>query len=149
MKTLARSVCLMICFFSSVYVEASSQDSCSSESHKEDAHQKISIVTASELKNMLEKNPAIIVIDARTAQWDNKERIGNAISIPCDSDDTTILTMLPNKDACIAIYCGNLKCPQGKILADRLAALGYIDVYDCAEGLQGWKSMGYSVTKEE
>ncbi len=139
--TLASSILVA----SSALLSAGNCSSCSSCAKI--ASPPISIITAGELKNMIDIEPSLIVIDARTAQYDNKERIGSAISIPCDSTDTTILTLLPNKSLPIAVYCGSLKCPQGKKLADKLTSLGYTKVYDCTEGLDGWKAMGYPVKK--
>lgn len=131
---------------SGTIADASSCDATSScMSHQEMPQSKI--ITASQLKKMMNSNPNIIIVDARTAEWDDKERIGNAISIPCDSKESVICSALPNKNSCIVVYCAGVKCPASHILIDTLKKLGYTDLHDCSEGIPGWKAMGYPVTK--
>ncbi len=100
-----------------------------------------------ELKNLMDSNGNLIILDARTAQVDDKTRIPHAKSLPYDSSEKDIAAMLPKKDAMIVVYCANEHCPMSKFLVDRLVKMGYTSVYRYPEGLQVWVEKHYEVEK--
>lgn len=56
--------------------------------------------------------------------------------------------LLPsNKDALIVAYCGGSRCPMYKLGADDARRLGYRNIRHLTSGLQGWKELGYPVTR--
>lgn len=52
------------------------------------------------------------------------------------------------KDRRIVTYC-NADCPSGAVLLYDLKRLGYADVRDMEEGLQGWQAKGYPVESKK
>ena len=53
--------------------------------------------------------------------------------------------MLTSKDALIVTYCSNLKCPASRMLAKRLAKLGYRNILEYPYGIAGWIEAGHKV----
>lgn len=109
----------------------------------------VKLITPAELKRVIDTDPTVTIVDARTYRWDTKERIGNALSIPCDSTEDIITKMLPSKSQQIIVYCGGGTCPAGEILGEKLVKLGYYNVSEMKEGIEGWKKMGYPVQKSQ
>lgn len=56
--------------------------------------------------------------------------------------------LLPaDKQALIVAYCGGSQCPMYKLGADDARRLGYRNIRHLSSGLQGWKALGYPVTR--
>jgi len=102
-------------------------------------------VTTKELKSMVDSKQAITIVDARTKDHDDKNRIPGAISLPFNASDSDIASALPSKEKTIVVYCTNKKCPASTFLAERLATLGYKHVYRYSEGVNAWIKQGYHV----
>ena len=47
----------------------------------------------------------------------------------------------------IVTYCGGIKCPSSKQAADKLASLGYTNVWAYEGGLQDWTEGGLPLVK--
>lgn len=105
-------------------------------------------VDAKGLKAMLDDGKPVTVVDARTAKYDDGNRVPGAIALPADADDAAIAAALPAKDACIVAYCSNTQCPASKNLAARLKDLGYENVFVMPEGLAGWLESGYTAIQK-
>ncbi len=105
-------------------------------------------VDAKGLKAMLDDGKPVTVVDARTAKYDDGNRVPGAIALPADADDASIAAALPAKDACIVAYCSNTQCPASKNLAARLKDLGYENVFVMPEGLAGWLEAGYTAIQK-
>ena len=52
-----------------------------------------------------------------------------------------------DKNALIVTYCSNTKCPASARLATRLRKLGYTNVLEYPEGIDGWAEAGKAVVK--
>lgn len=105
-------------------------------------------VDAKGLKAMLDDGKPVTVVDARTAKYDDGNRVPGAIALPADADDAAIAAALPAKDACIVAYCSNTQCPASKNLAARLKDLGYQNVFVMPEGIAGWLEAGYTAIQK-
>ena len=69
-----------------------------------------------------------VIVDVRNLDEFNAGHIENAILLPANETATTILTVVPDKDQTILLYCrsGNR---SGRVAA-ALAELGYTSIYD-------------------
>ncbi len=99
------------------------------------------------VKSLVESGSSAVIVDARSAKWDDGKRIPGAVSLTADSPAEEIEKAIPSKDALVVAYCSNLKCPASAKLAEKLVALGYKNVIKYPEGLQGWIEAGNAVTE--
>lgn len=83
----------------------------------------------------------LVVIDARDSVQFTQEHLPAAINIPYI--DIRPGAQLPPRDARIVVYCSDAQCPISQYAYQSLERLGYIEVYDMRDGLQGWKAAGY------
>ncbi|MBP7634772.1 rhodanese-like domain-containing protein [Candidatus Ozemobacteraceae bacterium] len=104
-----------------------------------------SIITTEGLKALLSSGVPMHILDARSGKYDDGRRIPGAKSLNAESKVSTILNMLPEKQALIVTYCSNLKCPASGKLFEHLKSLGYKNLIEYPEGIQGWMSAGHEV----
>ena len=98
-----------------------------------------------QLKKMRDAGESLVLIDARTKPQDDKNRIPGAKSLPFNSPDTMISTLIPSKEMMVVVYCINSRCHESGFLAERLATLGYKHVYRYQDGINDWIQHGYTV----
>ncbi len=77
----------------------------------------------------------MIVVDARAEDFFDGHLLPNAKRLPHYSSDETIAEVLPERIGTFVVYCGGIECPASKILSTRLVELGYVTVFDYAEGI--------------
>ncbi|MCE9613391.1 MAG: rhodanese-like domain-containing protein [Lentisphaerae bacterium] len=114
-----------------------------------DASKGTTTISPAVLKDLLDAKQNITVVDARSAKYDDGNRLPGAMSLTADAADEEISKALPSKDAPIIAYCSNLQCPASHKLAERLQRLGYQRVKIMPEGIAGWQEAGYPVDKAE
>lgn len=87
-----------------------------------------------EAKDMLEKNPQVVLVDVRTPEEYAEKHIPNARLIP----NETIKGEVPGlaKDAVILLYCRTGHRSQQA--ANKLLDAGYQHVYDMEGGITKW-----------
>lgn len=95
--------------------------------------------------NQLRQSTALVIIDARSEEYDDGKRIPGAKLVPHDAEEAVIIEKLPNKTAAIVVYCVNVDCPASDMLARRLMRLGYTNVSEYPEGIEGWEKSGNPV----
>lgn len=91
----------------------------------------------------------MVIVDARPAKYDDGKRIPGAKSVSADSSDDEIKAMLPDKSDLIVAYCVNPECPASPQLAEKLRKMGYKNVVEYSEGIEGWQKAGHEVEKAE
>lgn len=69
-----------------------------------------------------------ILIDVRSEEEYNAFHLEEAISLPYDTIDSTILNHIPDKETNIIVYCQSGK--RSSIAAQTLIDMGYKNVYD-------------------
>lgn len=106
-------------------------------------------VTTAELKSWIDGKKKLIILDARTKEYDDGNRIPGALFFPYNASNDEIKAKLPAKDADIVIYCTSTACPASKYLADKLVSMGYTHIYKYPEGIQAWMKAGYPVDKKK
>lgn len=92
-------------------------------------------------KEVFDTQKDITIIDVRTAGEFESGHIENAINIPLDVIEATVLEKYPNKDEKLYLYCrsGNRSSQAAKLLVNQ----GYTNVYDFG-GIISWP---YEVVK--
>ena len=96
------------------------------------------------------RSKAAVVLDARSGKYDDGRRIPGAKSLASNATDAAVVaTVGADKSVLVVTYCSNLKCPASKRLATSLRRLGYTNVLEYPEGIDGWAKAGKTVTQAE
>ena len=105
----------------------------------------IKTVDVHELKNKMELNPELCLIDVREQEEWQSVRIPNAIHIPKDLISISIEAKIPDKSHPIYLHCkGGVRSLYA---AQCLMDMGYNDVYSVDGGIMEWAMFGYPVTQ--
>lgn len=98
------------------------------------------VIGTEALAALLRSHVAVTVLDARTGQADDGRRLPGAedASMPATVEAGDVAEAIPDKDALVITYCTDLKCGASHKLAERLRALGYANVIEYREGIEGW-----------
>lgn len=99
------------------------------------------IVAPEEVREWQESGEPFVLVDARDPVQFQQEHIPGAINVPYV--DIRAGAALPPRDARVVVYCSDPACPISQYAYDALQRLGYSNIYDMREGLQGWKSEGF------
>lgn len=106
---------------------------------------KIKTIDVHELKNKMEQNPDLCLIDVREQEEWQAMRIPKAIHIPKDSITAGIAAAAPNKEQPIYLHCkGGVRSLYA---AQCLMDIGYQEVYSVDGGIMEWAMSGYPVTQ--
>jgi rhodanese-related sulfurtransferase len=108
----------------------------------------VSKITLEELRERIDSNPDLILVEALPEQYFRHSHIPGAINIPHTEVDSLAPDRLPDRHAEIVVYCASGPCPNSGIAANRLAALGYANVRDYHEGKAEWIDAGLPVEGE-
>ena len=83
----------------------------------------------------MEKENDYVILDVRTKNEYDQGHIPNALLVPNENIDSSIVEKLPSKDQTIYVYCrsGN----RSKQAANKLLKMGYTDVIDIG-GINDW-----------
>jgi len=99
-------------------------------------------VNTDEFKALIDSGVPLIILDARSGKYDDGKRIPGSLSLNAESKSEEIAKILPNKEALVVTYCANLKCPASSALYNHLKSLGYSNLIEYPEGIQGWIEAG-------
>ncbi len=97
------------------------------------------------LKTLISSGVPLTILDARSGKYDDGRRIPGAQSLNAESKAEEIAKVLPNKESLVITYCANLKCPASHKLYTHLKSLGYTNLIEYPEGIDGWVAAGNPV----
>lgn len=101
----------------------------------------ILIVSPERVHEWQTEGAPFVLVDARDSVQYADEHLPEAINI--SYVDIRPGAELPPRDARIVIYCSDANCPISRYGYEALERMGYREIYDMREGLQGWKAAGY------
>lgn len=92
-------------------------------------------VSMDEITEIMEQNEGYVILDVRTHEEYNEGHIPNAICIPNETIDESVINELPDKNQLILIYCrsGN----RSKQATKKLENLGYTNLVEFG-GIIDW-----------
>jgi rhodanese-related sulfurtransferase len=102
------------------------------------------LITRTELEAEIEAG-GVTVVDALGGTYYAQQHLPGAIALTEDEVGARAATLLPDKNAPIAVYCSNPSCGNSQAVATRLEKLGYTAVRKYREGIQDWVEAGLPV----
>lgn len=111
-------------------------------------HEEIGKINTTSLKILLDSKTDFILLDARSAKWDDGKRIPGALSLTNEDSVQKFHSLIPQKDSLIIVYCSNLQCGASGRLITRLKELGYRFILKYAEGIDEWIQNGNPTTQK-
>jgi rhodanese-related sulfurtransferase len=96
-------------------------------------------IDTAQLKTMMDKKEAFVLIDARTKEEYDEARIPGAISIPEKKFDEMLPALPSDKSSLMVIYCNGVKCGKSKKLAKKATSAGFTNIILYAEGFPVWE----------
>lgn len=98
-------------------------------------------VSAEFVKNALETNDKIMVINVLAKKYFDDCHIVGSVNMPLETIAQDIAKV--KHDTKIVLYCANPSCAASHKAADRLEQLGYTNVHLYEGGMQEWVDLGY------
>ena len=105
------------------------------------------VIDLGELRERLDAGEQLVLVEALPEMYWRKGHLPGAINIPHTEVDALAPALLPDRNAQIVVYCADLACPNSRIAAGALRALGYADVRVFAQGKQAWIEAGLPVER--
>ena len=101
-------------------------------------------ISRDELRTAIEAGD-VVVVETLGPQYFDDAHLPGAINIPHTEVRALAPAVLPDKDAPIVTYCSNVACTNSRLVAERLASLGYTDVRRYEQGKDDWVDAGLPV----
>ncbi len=89
----------------------------------------------------------MVILDARPAKFAPEGRIPGAKYMSDQVKPEQAVALISSKDALIVTYCDGIDCPLSVDLAEHMKKLGYKNVIEYREGIEGWLNAGLPVDK--
>lgn len=105
---------------------------------------KIKTINVQELKNKMDTQAHLCLIDVRELNEWQSARIERAIHIPKDDIAEKIHSHVPNKEQAIYLHCRS--GVRSLYAAEKLIELGYQEVYSVNGGIMEWATLGYPIS---
>jgi len=100
--------------------------------------------TLEELKQLLTEGD-VVLLEALPPMSYEATHLPGAKNLPLDDIDERAVILVPDKAVPVVTYCTGVSCPNSKIAAHRLTALGYLDVRAYEGGKEEWVGAGLPV----
>lgn len=107
------------------------------------------IITTADLLQLITADKSVTIIDARATKGLEKTGIiPGAKNVPAtDVTEENLAKLGLTKASSVVFYCSGLTCSASKIGAEKASQLGYTNVYEYSEGLEGWVKAGNKAEK--
>lgn len=97
------------------------------------------------LRDWQRQHREITLVDTLPAAAFAKGHLPGAINIVSDDILAEAPRRLPDRQATIVVYCASENCQRAGRAAERLARLGYTEVYHYVGGKKAWLAEGLSL----
>jgi rhodanese-related sulfurtransferase len=98
-------------------------------------------ISAREVRKLREAGEEYLMVNTLPTTKFAETKLPDAVNIP-ESDDefaARVEQRLGGKDRPVIVYCANINCDSSTRGAEKLIKAGFTNVYDMAEGYQGWQ----------
>lgn len=105
---------------------------------------KIALITADDLKQTIENNPELIIINVLDEKFYQDCHIKGSINIPFDQ--LLEKTSSWDKEKDVVVYCATATCSKSKKAYLLLQDLGFFNLHEYAGGIQEWLQRGFETS---
>jgi rhodanese-related sulfurtransferase len=98
-------------------------------------------ISSREVRKLRESGDEYVMINTLPAKHFAETKLPDAVNVPQDDPDfiARVAKQAPAKDHPVIVYCANINCDSSTRGAEKLIKAGYTNVYDMAEGYEGWQ----------
>ncbi|HEU4630811.1 MAG TPA: rhodanese-like domain-containing protein [Gemmatimonadaceae bacterium] len=107
----------------------------------------IQIITTEQLTQALPQHAIAELWNVLTEDYFTGEMIPGSRRVPLDQIGREVAARGLARDTAIVTYCSGPTCPQSRMAAEKLVALGFTNVRAYEGGLQAWKESGRGVER--
>lgn len=101
-------------------------------------------VDAEGVLDLAEKNPGLVIVDARIRQDRLQGYIEGSISLPdVDTSCESLARVIPKKSTPVLFYCNGPKCGRSVHSSRKALGCGYTRIYWYRGGFEEWKNKNY------
>jgi rhodanese-related sulfurtransferase len=105
-------------------------------------------VNAQQVIELIEKNPALVILDNRQPSDFAAGHIEGAVRLlDTDTNADSLSKAVKSKDDAVLFYCNGLKCGRAAKAAKVAVDLGYKNVFYYALGMDEWRAAGLPLIK--
>jgi len=105
---------------------------------------KIALITAEQLREAIESNPELIIINVLANNFYNDCHIKGSINIPFEQ--LLEKTSSWDKEKDVVVYCATAKCSKSKQAYALLQDLGFFNLHEYIGGIQEWYQKGFETS---
>ena len=98
-------------------------------------------ITRAELQELL-TDRRVVLLEALPANYFDSAHLPGAKNLPLERLDALASELIPDRATPVVTYCAGPACPNSKIAAERLQALGYTNVRAYEGGKEDWADAG-------
>lgn len=106
-------------------------------------------VDAEGVLDLAEKNPELVIVDARIRQDRLQGYIEGSVSLPdVDTSCESLARIIPKKSTPVLFYCNGPKCGRSVHSSRKALDCGYARVFWYRGGFEEWKNKNYPYLKK-
>jgi rhodanese-related sulfurtransferase len=106
-------------------------------------------VDAEGVLELAEKNPGLVIVDARIRQDRLQGYIEGSVSLPdVDTSCESLARIIPKKSTPVLFYCNGPKCGRSVHSSRKALDCGYARVFWYRGGFEEWKNKNYPYLKK-
>ena len=102
-------------------------------------------ITRQEITELLEAGTPLQLVDTLRPLHFDQAHLPGAVLIEMETVAEQAPALLPDRDALVITYCSNVACQNSRVVAEKLAKLGYTNVRRYEAGKQDWIVAGLPV----
>jgi rhodanese-related sulfurtransferase len=106
----------------------------------------LAIIDTATLATLVRADVPMVLIDAR-GEPEGMKFIPGARLLELKSTASEIEEAIPSRDCLVVTYCTNIHCPLSMEMYGHLKDLGYENVLEYQDGVEGWQAAGYPVAE--
>jgi rhodanese-related sulfurtransferase len=102
-------------------------------------------ITRQEIAELIESGAPLQLVETLRPQHFEQAHLPGAVLIEMETVAEQAQELLPDRDALVITYCSNVACQNSRVVAEKLAKLGYTNVRRYEAGKQDWIEAGLPV----